>query len=193
MRPKPSIARAAFTLIEVTIALAIVATGIIAIVGMIPVGLKASRQAAEHTLTAIILEDVHDRLEGHVLRIGPLIETSDGRPGSPFYYDKQGVYISPEDDTEEDLFRRNYRADIEIVTIETGALPTDSQGFDALVAVANRDLKAVIIELSWPVNPNNGEPMGDDNPKSTVSYYLTSLTGPEWTTIDPNYEPKIEY
>ena len=47
--------------------------------------------------------------------------------------------------------------------------------------------------LSWPVNPADGEPMGEGNPKSSVTYYLTTLTGPEWEVIDEEYQPKIEF
>lgn len=195
--PGFTIRAAAFTLIEVTVALAIVATGLIAIIGLIPVGLKASRRSAEHTMIAIILEDVHNRLQGQALVTGPLREFRDirglVRPGSPFYYDDQGVYL-PEKSldgdviTEAERLRRNYRADISIVPVRRGG------NADLGVKLANApELLAVVIELSWPLHPLTGEPMGDDNPKSTVSYYVTSLTGPEWKRIDPTYDHKIEY
>jgi uncharacterized protein (TIGR02598 family) len=164
----------AFTLVEVAFSLAIVATGLVAIIALIPQGQQASQRSAEHTVTAIILEDVHDRMEGNVLEEGAL-------PTSPFYYDAQGVFI-PDEEDEEAKLRRNYRADIRIEEVKDRARIPDTSG-----------LKAAVIELSWPVAPLTGEALGKDNPRSTISYYLTTLTGPEWEMVDGTYEPKIEY
>jgi uncharacterized protein (TIGR02598 family) len=166
--------RRAFTLVEVAFSLVIVATGLIAIIALIPQGQQASKSAAEHTVTAIILEDVHDRLEGTVLKEGP-IETS------PFFYDAQGVFI-PDGEDEAALNRRIFRGDIRLEEImdKTGVPDTDG-------------LMAVVVELSWPVAPATGEPLGKNNPKTTISYYLTTLTGLEWEEIDSTYEAKVEY
>jgi uncharacterized protein (TIGR02598 family) len=166
--------RRAFTLVEVAFSLVIVATGLIAIVALIPQGQQASRRASEHTVTAIILEDVHDRMEGNVLKVGELAT-------SPFYYDVQGVFI-PDESDEDEKSSRVYRADVRIEDIHESAVVSDTSG-----------LKAVIVELSWPVAPLSGEVLGKGNPKSTISYYLTTLTGPEWELVDGAYEPKIEY
>jgi uncharacterized protein (TIGR02598 family) len=164
----------AFTLVEVAFSLAIVATGLVAIIALIPQGQQAARSATEHTVTAIILEDVHDRMKGSVLEEGPI-------PTSPFYYDAQGVFI-PDGSEEEELLRRIFRADIRMEDIrDTKGVP-DTLG-----------LMAVVVELSWPVVPLTGEVLGKGNPKTTISYYATTLTGLEWEEIDSSYEAKIEY
>ena len=187
----------AFSLVEITVALAIIATGLIAVVGLIPVGLEASRQSAEHTVTAIILEDVHNRLQGHPLKTGPLETFRDipglVRPGSPFFYDDLGVYLPGETRggaaiTPEERLRRNYRADVRIVPVRRGG----NADLETKLADAP-GLLAVVIEISWPLHPLTGEPMGAENPKTSVSYYITSLTGPEWERIDSDFKHKIEY
>lgn len=49
--------RAGFSLIEIMLALAVIAIGLIAIVGLIPRGVQASRDAADNTLAATIMHD----------------------------------------------------------------------------------------------------------------------------------------
>lgn len=49
-----------FSLVEVMIALAVIAVGLIAIVGLIPQGIQSSRSAADNTLVATIVHDVFD-------------------------------------------------------------------------------------------------------------------------------------
>ena len=47
-----------FSLIEVTICLAIIAVALIAIIGLLPHGVQASREAADNTIAATIVQDV---------------------------------------------------------------------------------------------------------------------------------------
>lgn len=59
-------------------------------------------------------------------------------------------------------------------------------------------LLPVTISLSWPVD-SAGKAIGKDNPKTVVTYAVTTLTGLNWPTIYPStlpaykYEPKIEF
>ena len=48
----------AFTLVEVMLALAVVSIGIIAILGLLPNALQSSRDAADNTLAATIVQDL---------------------------------------------------------------------------------------------------------------------------------------
>jgi Tfp pilus assembly protein PilV len=52
----------AFSLIEVTLALAIVAVGLIAIIGLLPQGIQASRDAADNTLAATMAQDTFSNI-----------------------------------------------------------------------------------------------------------------------------------
>ena len=167
----------AFSLVEIVIAMAIIATGMIAIIGLIPVGLQASRDAAVRSTTAIIIEDVHDRLKGHILDQDEVGDASQRLAVNPFYYDDQGIYlpIPDEGDINEILaagssaaqrsvealkFRRRFRVDVRVEDILDANQPDGIQirlgnafGEDPL---RTERVKAAIISLSWPVSPSDG-------------------------------------
>jgi uncharacterized protein (TIGR02598 family) len=54
--------RIGFTLVEVMLALAIVSIGLIAILGLLPTGLRSARDAADNTLSATIIQDVFSNI-----------------------------------------------------------------------------------------------------------------------------------
>ena len=94
--PPPSISQSAFrnprsaiafTLIEVMIAVAVVTLGIVAVLGLIPVGLKSARDAADNTLSATIVQDVFS-----VIRAQPF--NSLGAPNT-LYFDQNGTNMTP--------------------------------------------------------------------------------------------------
>src|ERR1017187_7839345 len=47
-----------FTLVEVMLSLAIVSIGLIAILGLLPTGLRSARDAADNTISATVIQDV---------------------------------------------------------------------------------------------------------------------------------------
>lgn len=51
-----------FTLVEVMLALAIASLGIVAVLGLLPTGLQSSRDAADNTLSATIVQDAFSTL-----------------------------------------------------------------------------------------------------------------------------------
>lgn len=177
MTPKPASLRsprtgmAAFSLTEIVIALAIISVAMVAIIGVLPAGLTAAREATDHSVVASILENVNHRLRNEKLE-------ADRPSFSPIYFDERGQAI-PDDAPDAELKRRLYRADVSIGEWETP--PAHTSG-----------LKAVSVAISWPVS-GNGEPVGPRNPRTTVSYGVTTLAGPEWRKIDPQFEPKIEF
>jgi uncharacterized protein (TIGR02598 family) len=56
-----------FSLVEIMLALAIIAIGLIAIIGLIPQGIKSSRDASENTLVATIVHDTFNDLRRQAL------------------------------------------------------------------------------------------------------------------------------
>ena len=66
MNPLPIASRKqsdnAFSLIEVVLALAVSAIGLVAILGLLPQGLQASRDAADNTISATIVHDIFSTL-----------------------------------------------------------------------------------------------------------------------------------
>ncbi len=169
---KQSFHRRGFSLVEVVLSLAIIATAFVALIGVLPAGLGASRDAANSSITGFILESVHQRLSGQPLQAGaPSI--------SPLYFDADGLYIAP-DASQADLNRRAYRADIELSASPQPLLNT-------------RDLLFVRIALSWPIQTDSGVAVGAANPRVVVTYPVTSHSGPDWQKIDPQYTPKVEF
>lgn len=53
---------AGFSLVEVTLAVAIIALGLLAVLGLLPQGLNSARTAADNTLVATIVQDVFSML-----------------------------------------------------------------------------------------------------------------------------------
>lgn len=168
----PRTPSAGFTLTEVVLALGIVAFALVAILGLLPLGLDHSRRAANSTAIATALEEINNRLHGQSIIAGTAAF-------SPAYFDDHGVFLDPTV-TPSNQSRRFYRADVKVGSWTTA--PTGTSG-----------LVPVNIALSWPVDPASGTPLGKNNPQATVTYTATPLTGSNWTAIDSSYVPIIEY
>lgn len=166
-----------FSLAEITLCLGIIATALVTVLGVLPTGLDTSRKAMDHTVIATILEDVHHRLQGSRLLIGPVSLNANGDPA---YFDEQGAFIPATVSKEEMIQRRVYRADL--VLSDWLSTPTNTS-----------ELKSVTVSLSWPIDPSSGEPLAKGKDRSTVTFGVTPLTGPDWTQIDVDYVPKIEF
>jgi uncharacterized protein (TIGR02598 family) len=169
---------AGFTLTEIVLALAVIAIAFVALLGMLPAGLDQSRQAANSTVTAAILEDVNHRLMGLALQSSPKSSTETITPSFTAYYDDHGVFI-PTSASAAEKARRLYRAEIRIGAWKTK--PADTSA-----------LRPITVELAWPLEPTTGSPIGP-NPKTVVTYPVSTLTGLDWKVIDSGYVPKIEF
>jgi len=166
----PGTDRAAFTLPEIVLSLAIIATAFVALLGTIPAGLTAARGAIDSTVVALVVEDAQNQLKGQLLTVATL---------APLYYDQRGLPVSNGAAALPLTAQPFYRADITI-----GSWPTQP--------VNTSGLRPVRIAVSWPVDAN-GNPVGTGNPKVIIPFAATPLTGPSWPAIDPTYAPKIEF
>lgn len=172
-----SAATEGFSLIEVVLAMGIAAIALISIIGMLPYAMESSRASADQTAIGTVLEEVHDRIKGEPLEVGITA-------GSPYFYDVQGRFweegvgdrVAGEVGSD-----RFFRVDVELQE-----LPRDG-AFEHAGAVF-----AAVLEISWPVD-EEGIAVGRGNPKTTITYPLTTLTGRDWEVIDPDYVPKVEY
>ena len=61
-RPTNNRATAAFSLVEVALAVAVIAIGLLVILGLFPQGLQSARDAADNTLSATIAQDLFSQL-----------------------------------------------------------------------------------------------------------------------------------
>ncbi len=186
---------AAFSLVEVVLSLAVIATAFIGLLSLLPAGLDASREAANSTVVATVLEDLNNRLQN--LPVVP--KSADQDPADPdpdksithftAWFDDRGVYIKVPSKAKGAAlsdpltkYRVLYRADVRVPEWKTGAAPANTSS-----------LHPVTISLSWPVDENTGLAPQAGNPKTVVTYMVTTLTGTDWPLIDPTYNPKIEF
>lgn len=161
-----------FTLIETSLAIALAAILVTAGFAMLPHANKAAQDAGDYTVLGLVMEDVRDRIEGQALVEGvPEI--------SPLYYDLDGRPIDP--DQEERSQDRHYRVDLELVKMAESQRPVDAE-----------ELLAARIEFSWPVDSQSGDALGDRNPRYETTFLVTTLTGPDWEAIDPDFQPRVE-
>jgi len=161
-----------FSFIEVMLALIIVALALLTFLELLPVGLDSSRNATTSTTVAHILEDAHERLEGHALKNGPI-------DSGPFFYDEEGIFLATALDNYTGHRSRGYRVDIRLVSPADKAIEQHAP-----------DLKAVMMTISWPVH-SSGEVKGAN--KESLTYYVNALTGPGWNAVDRDFETRIEY
>jgi len=197
--------RLGFSFIEVLLSLALVASSLVTLMALVPMGLKASRNATNSVIMAHILEDAHERLEGHLLVDGDI-------DSEPFFYDNEGIFLAPfaekngnsnndnnkiaiaEQNKENAtsgsngqnarIQRRLYRVDIRLVSPADEVIQEHAPG-----------LKAVILTVAWPVDPVTGDVLSSEYSRNreSITYYVNALTGPGWNKVDPEFKALIEF
>lgn len=174
--PAPSSKHAAFSLIEVTVALAIVAFAVIALIGILPTALEDAGFSSDQTALGSMLEDISDRIKSEVLT-----ETEEDSPILHFY-DQRGFYLEPPRARDSDSI----------------ASVLGDSFFRVEVALRKPDPKlelgetlAAQIKIFWPLNEDK-EPVHPNSPGREVTFLVGTRTGPEWKEIDSSYEAKIE-
>lgn len=171
-------ANSGFSLIEVTLAMAIIASVMISLMLVMGMASDAGSRATRLTTIGHILTDVHQRMEGAPLQNGP-VQSSYSWDGA-FYYDVEGVFV-PHDAPEDRLLRRTYRVDVELSTPDPEAFP-NAHG-----------LKAVTMQLKWPVDPATGVHLAKEGHNvDSMTYFVTALSGPSWEEVDPQFQPTID-
>jgi len=136
----------AFSLVEVTLSLGIMAFALLAILALVPVGMKSGSEAIDATHASLIGQDTQNRIQGTVTNT---TFTSANDLPSTWFYDHEGVFLGTT--TSSNAF---YRADATIrKDWGTNASPPN---VDATV------LRPVTVQLAWPVNPSTGNPVGNN-------------------------------
>jgi uncharacterized protein (TIGR02598 family) len=82
-----------FTLVEVTLALAVVLIGLMAVLGMVANGLKSSRSAAENCVPAMIANDIFNQCRGPYRSYVNATDLSTFRQQETRVYDINGVAV----------------------------------------------------------------------------------------------------
>lgn len=117
-----------FSLVEVVIALGIVSFALIAIVGLIPVGLSSLKDSVTDTTVSLLVTNVREAIVGQPFKAGPL---------PALYYDASARFLGQATNTDS-----YFRVDIAL------AQPYQS--------IPNSPLMIANVKVSWPVgSPEN--------------------------------------
>ena len=141
----------AFSLIEVALSLGVVAFAFMAILGLIPVGLAASRSSIDYTRGSLMARDA-------INRVRPILTGSTATSPQAWYYDREARYLDQTGTNSATLYR---------ASVAWGPL----QAYPANVSAAQ--LSAGVVSIGWPVNTTTGSAVG--NPaRLTYPFYLRS-------------------
>ena len=181
MKTKVSLFRCSgFSLIEVTLAMAIAAVAVISVIGLIPVATKGSADSADQTAIGTMFEDIENRIKNHELAPGPVRDEN----GDPFFYDLRGNYVTtvsgPRDSSL--ITDRFFRVEVELIEPVAQYVSTNNLG--AALAVQ--------VKIFWPIN-DRGEAVHPEKPGGEITFLAGAQTGPGWTDVDQSFKPKIEY
>ena len=87
--------RLAFSLIEVVLALGIVSFALVAILGLLSVGLDSSRDSIDDTAVTLLGQDIYNRVRTDVAKLYYQTSASSSTSFSQsYYYDRDGRYVS---------------------------------------------------------------------------------------------------
>ena len=159
----------AFSLVEVALALGIVAFALVAVVGMIPTGLQASRDAVDLTRTSMIAQDAAMRL--------PTVAYTSGTPGANavWYYDQNGHYLTIDATAALPYASAFYRVDVVRGALNSYPAYTNPANADPSNTYSTQ-LLAATATITWPLDPTTGHSTG--GPYKKVVYPLLTRVMP---------------
>lgn len=143
-----------FSLVEVTLALGVVGFALVAILALVPVGMKSGGEAIDATHTSLIGQDIQKRVKSSAVSA---TFTSTSNVNGTWFYDHDGVFVGTS--TSSTAF---YRADTTIYK-DWGANPSPPN-IDATL------LRPVTAQLRWPVNTSTGTPLGSNS--TSFTFYV---------------------
>jgi uncharacterized protein (TIGR02598 family) len=141
--------RHGFSLVEVVLALGLVGFALLAILGVVPVGLKSASESIDATRTSIIAADTESRIRASVTSAN----FTSAKPPITLYYSRDGIWVNG-------ATTGFYRVDATIGT--SWANPP-----------ANTDanyLRPVSVIVRWPVDQTTGNPI--TNNSSTFTFFV---------------------
>ena len=134
MRRQPK--SSGLSLVEVTLSIGIVGFAMLAILGLMPVGLKSGGDAIDATRTSFICQDAQNRVRA---RVNYAMFAAAADVPMTLYYDRDGVFVGTTPSA-----RALYRVDATIYgSWGSGAVPPT---LDPAV------LRPVTMQLRWPVD-----------------------------------------
>jgi Tfp pilus assembly protein PilV len=148
--------QAGFSLVEVTLAIGIIAFALVAILGLIPVAENSAREATEDTKTSLIGQDVFVRVRASLNSTASFTNPSTIFPnpsvGPSFYYTNEGVFFSDA-----------VNLSTALSTAKLNGLPLPNYAATVIVGanfanplpnVNNNYLKPAVVRVGWPLDSN---------------------------------------
>jgi uncharacterized protein (TIGR02598 family) len=166
-----------FSLIEVTLAIGVIAFALIAVLGLMPLGIQSSRDAGDDTRTSAIAQDVFNRMQGvlnaYVVSNNGALPTT-AQSGVTFYYDVDGRYLNGATPSAPITSSSSIATAIYLAQVTYGP-PAAFTGASAPYSTAGVDgtvLSAVKVAVGWPVVSGTVSPQ--NAARSIYSFYMGS-------------------
>jgi uncharacterized protein (TIGR02598 family) len=154
----------AFSLVEVVLAIGVIAFALLAVVGLIPLGIQSSKDATDDTRATAIAQDVFNRTQSQLDAYVVNLASTTGvgalpasiQTGLTFYYDNDGRFLNTSSPTAPITNYSTIANAIYQAQVSYGP-PAAFTGSNAAYANANVDgttLCAVKVSVGWPVVVN---------------------------------------
>jgi uncharacterized protein (TIGR02598 family) len=183
IEPKPS---AAFSLIEITVAIGVISIALLAILGLVPIGMKSGREAVDATRTSLIAQDVFNRVRASTMSNDPASQHYFGAyptdVASFFFYTAEGArtgeLLRVQYPNDKPQFYGNiktasdfYRAKVTVGVFDQSVFRSATDPRHVTTGTTPNLLSA-IVEVTWPVNQNDGSAISPTIKKAPYTFYL---------------------
>ncbi|HYF35521.1 MAG TPA: Verru_Chthon cassette protein B, partial [Prosthecobacter sp.] len=156
------VSRSGFSLVEVVLAVGIMALGVVTILGLLPHGMEISRQTANELAESRIVDSIISDLQA--MTWAQLHSTANNEDLQTRLYDDQGLQIDSNASNDEKATELSYVARVEIPEPNV-VLPTDG------AETPNQNLRRVIIKVAAVPQEN----FNFDNPGAVPVRTVTQL------------------
>jgi uncharacterized protein (TIGR02598 family) len=155
-----------FSMVEVTLAIGIIAFGLLAIFALIPVGMSSGRDAMDATRTSLIAQDVSNRVRATISTAQLFATTT----AFTFYYTSEGIFFSDQANLATAISTANSNGSPLPFYKATGSVGTSWAAAPASIDIAY--LKPVTVSLGYPLD-SSGSVIGTGNTaRSVFTFYL---------------------
>lgn len=146
--------REAFSLVEVTLALGLIAFALIAILGLTPVGMRSAAEAIDATRLSAVTRDTQDRVKAS---INYSMFGSNSDNASTYFYDREATFVGTTV-----VGTAFYRVDAVI----HGSWGSNS----APPNIDETVLRPVTVTTRWPINKQTGNALGTNS--GSFTFYV---------------------
>lgn len=172
---------AAFSLIEVTISIAITAVALVSLMGMLPAGMRIMREAGDRAVETRIHQEVLSEI---MLAAWDARYEFDYKKAGLRFYDDQGILLETTPGDDEFDFSHVYTARVNVPVAGTDSLPNSlgNESYEGVIvpgeSVNDPNLQLIIVEITSVLDPAMESPTGFDNPnfKGSIRTFQATMT-----------------